>query len=71
MPSKLEVPEPNSEKEPGKRQSKTTTLSVAIDTIDVLNRCCARKARELQSLVNKLSGIVSSMPGDFSDFDGQ
>lgn len=45
-------------KDPSKRQSKTTTLSVAIDTIALLDRACNRKARELQSLLERLNGIV-------------
>ncbi|KAK4634935.1 hypothetical protein CLAFUW4_01102 [Fulvia fulva] len=51
VPPKLDSsPSSGDDKGPCKRQSKTTTLSAAIDTIALLDRCCMRKAQELQSL---------------------
>lgn len=63
VPTKLEVPDVGAEKNTGKRQSKTTTLSVALDTIELLERACANKAREYQELSRRLSTIASSIPG--------
>ncbi|KAF2209614.1 hypothetical protein CERZMDRAFT_91366 [Cercospora zeae-maydis SCOH1-5] len=63
VPIKLEVPEEGAERHPGKRQSKTTTLSVAIETIELLDRACARKAKELQELTRRLSAIAGSASG--------
>ncbi|EME88806.1 uncharacterized protein MYCFIDRAFT_170381 [Pseudocercospora fijiensis CIRAD86] len=62
LPTKLEIPESGSEKPAGKRQSKTTTLSVAIDTIALLEKACARKAQEWECVASKLNGIVRAMP---------
>ncbi|KAM3421053.1 hypothetical protein BST61_g1471 [Cercospora zeina] len=63
VPIKLEVPEEGAERHPGKRQSKTTTLSVAIETMELLDRACARKAKELQELTRRLSAIAGSASG--------
>lgn len=60
VPTKLEVPDPVAEKNTGKRQSKTTTLSVALHTIELLDRACVRKAREYQELSRRLSTIVGA-----------
>jgi hypothetical protein len=70
MSTKLEVPESGAEKDPGKRQSKTTTLSAAIEAIDLLDRACRRKADELQRMKTRLAGIVRSAPvvEDVKDF---
>lgn len=70
VPIKLEVPEEGAEKHPGKRQSKTTTLSVAIETIELLDRACARKAREFQELSRRLSAIAGSVPVSVNDNSG-
>ncbi|KAF7191957.1 hypothetical protein HII31_06602 [Pseudocercospora fuligena] len=66
LPTKLEIPESGSEKPAGKRQSKTTTLSVAIDTIALLEKACARKAQEWECVASKLNGIVRAMPSEAS-----
>lgn len=67
VPSKLDSSSSShnagKDKDPTKRQSKTTTLSVAIDTIQVLSQCCAQKGKELQNLLDRLKGIVHSVPG--------
>lgn len=62
IPIKLEVPESGAEKDAGKRQSKTTTLSVAIETIALLDRACVRKAKEFQEVTNRLAGILHPLP---------
>ncbi|PPJ60532.1 hypothetical protein CBER1_03207 [Cercospora berteroae] len=67
VPIKLEVPEEGAERHPGKRQSKTTTLSVAIETIELLDRACARKAKEFQELTRRLSIIAGSASGACSN----
>lgn len=61
VPSKLDSSSSSSGKGSCKRQSKTTTLSAAIDTISLLDRCCMRKAQELQSLRCHLDSIVRSV----------
>ena len=41
----------------GNRQQKTTTLSVTIDTINILRRCYSREAKELEQLRNSVQDI--------------
>ncbi|EME49543.1 hypothetical protein DOTSEDRAFT_68352 [Dothistroma septosporum NZE10] len=64
VPSKLDSSGSSSNNGPCKRQSKTTTLSVAIDTIALLDRGCMRKVKELQSLRSRLDSIASSVSAD-------
>ncbi|CAK4032352.1 helix-loop-helix DNA-binding domain-containing [Lecanosticta acicola] len=63
VPSKLDSSTcSGKDKDPTKRQSKTTTLSVAIETIATLDQCCTQKAKELQFLLQRLKGIAHSVP---------
>lgn len=69
MPTKLDVGSgsSNGEKDSPRRQSKTTTLSAAIDAIALLDRACANKAKEFQSLVCRLNRIVQATGVDLTE----